>query len=300
MGSLTDKLREKRVGQSEPAPSPAPVEEKTEAPASVAGIELPEGASLPPWCDPANLVTSVNGGLGFKTNGTPCLMTVARAKRDGRPLPDDFDIVIPGDGTVVWASKDGKHEGWTPLSLEPMPEVKATEKVQAEVEEPVEEVEEVEEEPAEAEAPAPVEEKKKTPAPAKPVEVEEVVESITKSTKRGRKPPRYTLCVNCTPIIRTNANVPGLPDAILLNDILAELGASIAKANKVESLYQVNAFGRRDELTRLAEIVAKNLNNDDPNAIVYAMGVGSGASDLKAVLDGFMPHAGLIVQGVVG
>jgi hypothetical protein len=301
-----------------PKPAPAPVEAKASAP------ELPEGASLPPWVDPERRIMSINNGLGFKDNGKPCKVHAMQGKRAGLPQPEDFDIATEGDGTAFWAGKEGSGfeelEGWTPLSLDRPVDVKATERIAPEPEPEAEQVEEVAEESAPNIQQSPktdksifpnkdtqfveayfskIEESVENAVREDEKAAEAIIEAVSKSEKRGRKPSHFTLCINCIPCNRENKQIAGQPKCFLLDDLLDQVIQRI-ESDTGQGFWTLNAFARRDMIAQVAETVADNLNEQEPSSLVYGMGIGSGASEMRVMVDRFKSRAGVVIEGVVG
>ena len=84
-------------------------------------------SDAPPW---ASADCRGCKGTGFNSAGDPCRVCVLKAKQAGRPLPDQFEIVLPGDGTAQWVKLDGTIDGVTQFAA-PASEVVASEKVEA-------------------------------------------------------------------------------------------------------------------------------------------------------------------------
>jgi hypothetical protein len=303
---VMDKLNAKKAAAQTAASTPTKAPAKAIASGKVEG--LPEGASLPPWVDAERRIMSINNGLGFKENGKPCKVHAMQGKRAGLPQPEDFDIATPGDGTAFWAGKEGSGyeelEGWTPLSLDRPVDVKATERIAPEpepVKESTPEAEAVEETTPDPEVEEAVEEptqEPETPEPEAP-DASEIVQTVARSEKRGRKPQHFTLCINCIPCNRENKQIAGQPKCFLLDDLLEQIIQKI-ESDTGEGFWTLNAFARRDMIAQVAETVADNLNEQESGSFVYGMGIGSGASEMRVMVDRFKSRAGVVVEGVIG
>lgn len=299
-----------------PTPAPASVNPPAEAGSSAAPVSaatskptapaasgetsqvlgsLSDGTELvlPPWVDPANRA-SQNDGLGFNAEGSPCKISDMRGKKKGLPTSDMFDIEPMGDGTVYWLGKDGTAaegmEGRSPLTMIVLqaPEPEATS-------EPA---------PEPQPAPEPKAEPKETPEPSKGKEEPEADEDDEdnedsddkpKKNKGGRPSKSFVLVVNGS--VQGNTMQKGSGRHVHnLHKILDEVGAIIASEKGKDSFYEINAFERRDCLAHYAPSLVPGLKTD----IVVAQGVGTGASDLKALVDALIPHAGIVISGTLG
>lgn len=106
--------------------------------------------------------------------------------------------------------------------------------------------------------------------------------------KRGRGRPLsgYTLLVNCVPIKFTSK-------VFYLHDVLKSLGERMvveAKKTKpeIQSIADIDVFQRRDAFVRFAPEICEEFGS----GFVVALGIGSSASDAKALLDAIRPYAG--------
>lgn len=287
-------------------PAPAPVRSRASAPVETVAVDFghaDDGTALvlPPWVDPDNRV-SANGGIGFNSNGEPCKMSDLRARKAGLPTSDMFDIEPMGDGTVMWIGKDGTPaeglEGRSPLTPTPPAPVKAQDRTEVARPTPA---------PAPAQAPAPAPaagEYEDEDDPEDEEDSEDEDDKITSEAKaaaarengsKGGRPRKgFILVINA--VISSGAERKGSGrHAYNLHEILAELGQTMADENGAGSFYALNAFERRDALAAYAPLLVEKFRTD----IVYVTGVGTGQSDIKALLDALIPHAGMVINGTV-
>lgn len=266
-----------------PTAAPAATEEKTvqigKFKCRVWG-KAADGSDLlfPPWAMPG---VGVNGGIGFNQNGDPDRVSSYKAKAAGLPTPEMFDLTPVGDGTIYWEGKNGTPaegmSGLSPLSPEYQPgqEIEVQEKTDAASPPPQPEAaQEGSEEPEAAETPS-------------------VAEAVTATPSRGRGRPKkgFTLLINCA--ATSGHEKPGSGRHVYnLSEVLAKLGELMASEAKVGSFYDLDAFSRRDAIAARAEQLATEVFAND---IVSACGVGTGMTDLKALVDALRPLAGMVI-----
>lgn len=270
-------------------PTPQPATSLPE-PVTVA----PDGMTPPPWANPACVVPSCKG-LGFNAAGHPCKMCDTTATAKGGTPSSMFEIQPMGDGTVCWVGKDGtKADGMQGMS--PLASFEASQqpvKVEAREAAPA-----APQEPAAAPVPEEASEEQETEEPR--LDAQQAVEAArTQDKKPGRPKKGFTLCINCMPTARNGAERKGSGRFVYYLDqelyAVGEAMAAQAKAEgqDIDSFYQLNAFARRDRLSAVAPVLAETYAAD----IVVAMGVGTGASDLKTLVDALIPHAGMVIYG---
>lgn len=222
----------------EPKPEPAP---KTTEPSAPAGFE----GDVPPWADESCKACK---GTGFSSLGAPCRICDVKAKKAGKPQAKDFEIVSE-EGVISWSN--GEIEGAV-LVLSEQVEVKETEAPAPKPEPKPEPESKPEEEPElddqdEGDSDDEAEEDP-TPAPKK-------------KTKRGRPKKGFTLLIDCY-VVKGQGRIGGGSGVIFLDEQLKHYGTELAKANEVESFYDVDCFRRRDELCKHAETIAEGFGTD--------------------------------------
>jgi hypothetical protein len=115
------------------------------------------------------------------------------------------------------------------------------------------------------------------------------VEVKPKRTRKPRKGTGFMLLINCAPMKNVGDDVTSL------HSLLVDLGAQMAaEIDDAETFYDIHAFDRRDALRKAGKAVAEGLSG-----IVVADGVGTGESDLKALVDALRPFATVIITPVV-
>ena len=107
------------------------------------------------------------------------------------------------------------------------------------------------------------------------------------TVKRGRGRPRasFTLYIGCVP-------VRGYRKPIYLEGVVAAYGAQLAKAQEVESYYELDAFKRRDALCKVAPHIVKEF---DTNDVFVPRNAGP---DVQALLTAIRPFAGRICEAL--
>lgn len=260
------------------APAAAPASAPAPAPAGATAFG---GDGKPPW---ATAGCPGCKGSGFNKEGAPCRLCVVKAKQSGVPGPDAFEIVVPGDGTVVWMATDGSSEG-THVIAAPAAEVKAAAVVEQPKPHPT---------PAAVaaapSAPAPSAKTSDTPAPND--DSAPAPATVTAKGSPGRPREGFCLFVNCAPV-----RTPGGKSAkktIFLSSVLLNIGKQLVEANnatpgatQVETFADLNVFQRRDSITGNGDAIAAEFGTDD----VVADGVTAAASDMKTLLDAIRPYA---------
>lgn len=236
--------------------------------------------TVPPWVDPKNPVSKVNDGLGFNPDGAPCKISDLKAKASKRPTSDMFIIEPLGDGTVIWVGKDGTAaeglEGRSPLSLTPQASVEAQERS------------------APAQTPAKAKEPEKEPeAPQEANESEEESQAVKNGKKGGRPPKSFILVIDAAELPGSTQRKGSGRYGYNLHDEFEAICQEMASQNEVESFYELDVWKRRDALAKCAPALAESFKQD----IVFAIGVGTGMSDFKALVDALIPHAGMVIKG---
>ena len=289
-------------GDAAPASVNPPKEENTPKAAASAAAQEPASAPvselgttsdgtqlvLPPWVDPDNRV-STNGGIGFNANGAPCKMSDLRAKKAGLPTSDMFEIEADGEGNALWIGKEGTPaegmEGVSPLSLDAAP-VKAEEKV------------ETAPEPSEPETPEePAQEPEDGDGDSKITSPAKAAASAENGKAGGRPKKSFTLVLNGVAQTAKNEKKGSGRHVYDINALFAEYAPMLVKEGSDDTFFDLNAFDRRDALTKtIAPLIADHVGTD----IIQVPSCGNGASDIKAIVDGLLPLAGVVVRGVAG
>lgn len=230
---------------------------------SVAGSSPHVHANTPPW---AMAGCKACTGIGFNGKGSPCRI----CDHNSNTTSEQYDLITNDDGTVTWINKEDPDD----CGISPLPDMAA---------------------------PAKVTEKD---AATEPVVAPEVVAELPAPTKKPRKPRKpkadvidggaeitatFTLCINCGPIFTTN----GAVEVVHLCDLLDDLGKQMLNDmdNAPASFYDINNFDRRDAIRKAGADIAGTLTGK----LVVAEMVGTGESDLKAVLDAIRPHASVVL-----
>lgn len=265
------------------APTPAPAVQTPAAPVASTPTASAEGCVAPPWAVPGCKACS---GKGFNNSGNPCRICDNAHKTDGK-ASKEFVIEPSGDGKVLWVARDGSCEGESFIGgTAPAPVVtqvrEAAPVVQQQTTPP----------------PAPVEQPAAVPANVPPVvatpaavaaAVTQSPEAETKEKgKKGRPERSFTLVRNGS-VAKGAERIGSGRGVIRLDDLLQKYGSELAKVSGVGSYYELDAFKRRDNLASVANVIAEEIGTD----IVVCSGIGTGASDLKALYDALKPYAGM-------
>jgi hypothetical protein len=220
--------------------------------------------TAPPWADPN---CGACQGFGMNTEGNPCRICDFSAAQRGRLAPGAYNLQQIGGGLFQWVAKDGTHSGVSMLSPSSKPGVVA-----------------------DARTPSPAAPTHQGPVPQGTPETEEEGEEKGKGAK-GRPPKSFLLCINCGPI--RGVTTRGDRSVIYLDQLLNSMAAEIATQYKAPSFYDIDAFARRDILSKLAPEAVKGFGT----CLVVATGIGTGMTDAKALLDAIKPYAGMVIIG---
>lgn len=230
----------------------------------------------PPWSVQG---CTACGGYGFNTVGSPCRICDAQAQAAGRPTSANYNLVPLGNGLIQWTARDGSHMGISmlvpntkPVAVEQRTSYAGPAPAAAGV-------------PAVAQAHVPLPQSPQQPAVNDPNGEEE------EKGGRGRPAKSFVLLINCGPI--RGVETRGDRKLIDLYRVLEKLGQEIAAQSGVASFWELDAFKRRDMIARIAPLAAKDWGTQ----LVMAVGVGTGASDIKALVDAVSPLAGLVIVG---
>ncbi len=197
-------------------------------------------------------------GCGWNTKGQPCKI----CQHNSGVQAINYTLTPQDDGTVVIVNNDDPDDCCicTIPGVEP---TKSTEKDAA---------------------------TEPTPTVGTTASVEPVVEKKKRTRKTKAKATAddsFMLCVNCGPIRGDSDNV------VYLAELLNVLDPIMAAQAEVESFYDINVFDRRDGLAKAgASIVETYLQGK----LVVVEGVGTGQSDVKALLDAIRPYASLVLS----
>jgi hypothetical protein len=286
-----------------PAQAPAPA---AAAPATVAPpVNSGDTPQPPPWANPNCPACK---GLGFSARGTPCRICDAKATGLGKTPSPLYIIESLGDGQVMWQLRtDDSVAGVSPLAATAPVAVKVEEKSVVQVQVAAPEAApavtltntgnaprdisaEIEAAAAEVAATVPAKAPVEAPvtATAATATSEPTLDTPEPQDGPGRPKKGFILCINCAPWTGMARKGSGR-HVIKLSDCLARVGEQMAKENGKESFYQLDAFRRRDALAVYAPTLAKEFGAD----IVVALGVGTGQSDLKVLVDAIRPLAGM-------
>ena len=204
------------------------------------------------------------GGSGMASNGNPCRICVGEAP--GKLHPSNYDKAVDGDGNIQWVHKES-GDGFTSK-----PEVgKATaKKIERESEAPKKATKKKKKKKKAAA-------KKKKKATKKP---EPEAKTVTEEDTPQQVPAMgFVLCYGCRPTKGAGMGVR------TLEDLLAEYGAALAKKNKVDSFWKLDAFARRDRLREVAPKIAKRLGG------LYIVVPRHAGPDLSALASALRPLA---------
>lgn len=274
---------------------------------------------LPPWakkgCNACQNPKAPNIFPGFNSKLDPCkICDEDAAEKEGNwPLSTWFNITFAEDGSAVkwdvkeaWKKKFGiwgrVNERTDPasavmqgISAEAPAKIKTKvvdaddeevapeddEEVADEEEAADDEGEESEETPEDDDEAAPEDEEEAAPEEDDEPEAPEEEKAEAKLPTRGRGRPRkgFTLYIG------TYMSIGNRGTPIYLETVLASFGKAIAKAQKVESYYELDAFARRDLLATCVDDIVEQLGTQDVLVSV------SPTPDTAAILSVLRPMA---------
>lgn len=112
----------------------------------------------------------------------------------------------------------------------------------------------------------------------------------TEVNKGGRPPKSFVLVINA--VVSRGAVATGDRKVTDLSLVLNEAMVEIAKGSGAASFYDLDPFKRRDVLRAMGTTLAGKFKT----SFVVATGV-HGESDLRALVDGLLPLAGMVING---
>ena len=256
-------------------------------------VPTPPVGNPPPWANPSCTACK---GTGFNSKGRACPICDALAKRNKRPTSGMYllegdaqsgftatpksekvaEFVALGVPEVGWSSK-GPGDPTLPQNLTKCGIITAP--------------------PAPTAAQAPsqppvVEQRAEAPAALPPVEEPTPIPEKTESEpapapgKRGRKPAGITVLIGCSQL-----KGPDRP-SLTAQELLARLGAELAKEMGAAPYWELDAFKRRDRLKQRSEPIAESLGN----TVLLVAGVRD--PDVDSLVSSLLPHAGLVIEGL--
>jgi hypothetical protein len=256
---------------AEPASATEP--EVVEVEPEVAKIS-PKHDTAPPWANPE---CPACGGRGFNSKGQPCRICDAKAKGAGRPTSSEYEIYVDDEGNLCWklpGADIDQTEGSAPAPSGGT-EVKA--EARSNLSSP---------EPDDLPRPDPVVARANAQI-AEDISQAGILESL-KAKKPGRPKKGFLLAVNCTPT--GTIGQPGSGRHVhRLDRILDRMMTRMAKDAGVPSFYDLDVWDRRNKIAAAAPLLAEQFGAD----IVVAHGLGSGASELRTLVDALRPCAGM-------
>jgi hypothetical protein len=259
---------------------------------------LPAGYRPPPWANPA--CTACNG-LGFNSKGRPCQICDALAKRSKRPTSSMYTV----EGSMLDGfTAVGKSEKTADLFALSAPESwssRGGSTPQVNMEAARAHVEKVTAALPALEAPkvvtmnVPIDAAEKqaattraliageAPLPPAAIAANEVA---AEPAKRGRPKAGITILIGC-------AQMKG-PDrpSLMAQQLLATLGAELAKDMGAASYWELDAFKRRDRIRQRSEQVAEALGK----TVLLVPGVRD--PDVDSLVASLLPHADIVIEGV--
>lgn len=286
------------------APTPtAPPAGAAVTPAAVSGAAPTNQApkvgypNAVPWANPS---CGACKGLGWNTAGLPCRICVINAPKNGKPLPDAFDMTPTGDGNIYWQSKtDPNINGTSPMSAS----AGVTVATSARVEKPATPADTPTPAPAAVTTPTPASTPAATPAPATPpvVAPPEPFETIQLPPIPDSKPGKdriksFILVVNAAVVKAPKARrgVVRMPE--LFQTLSETLAADYIKAGKLkagESYWDIDAFERREEMSKAAESIAEMLGSD-----YLTVDLDNATPDVKQLVEALRPFANNEIVGI--
>ena len=271
--NLAQKLAAKKAGAPGGSPSPS---KQSPDPDQDSAVEvhvesgMPEGMTAPPWAMPS---CSACSGAGFNTKGNPC--RVCDVKADDGVKSRHFSIEAVDDGSFVWVhKKDDDNAGVSPGQTYNRDEPASSSRTKEETKDV-----EVEDAPKAKDASKAKETKK----------AKEDVPAATAATAATANTGSFSLYINCRPT-KTGKGIAKVTD---FHDILEEARSELASVSNVESFYDLDAFKRRDAIAAVAPKVAEMVGK----GALVACGIGTGASEIRALVDALKPLAKQVVVG---
>jgi RecB family exonuclease len=256
-----------------------------------------EGDTAPPW---AREECPACEGAGFNSRGATCQPCVKKTKTK----ISEYEISVE-DGVARWSNGEASGEmflgeGITLKPTDPKEPIRvsgpssgtegkvtkstadkiAARKKVAAARKALKEGNEIPAEEPQS-VPAPTTAEVEVPAEPKPAEPKpEKKKAPKKKTKKG-----FTLFINCAPVKGGNV--------MCLDDILEDLRNEMAEELGVESYYDIDAFARRDALSKAASAIIERAKGKS----LIAMGVGTGCSDIKSVVEALRGVADTVIIG---
>ena len=246
----------------------------------------------PPW---AQQGCQACGGGGFNSRGQPCAICDIRCQEQNRLQSKDFNVSNVGNGWIQWGTKDGQHTGFSPLPTQTQPVV-ADQRVAAGPPQGP---------PAMAPAPGAVP-SQNPPAPnmgptvappqGPPSQAPEDNKDDEEESKVGRTKKGFDVLINCS--VQRGVETRGNRAIINLDKLLSDCMIEIVQASRqsnpnLTSFYELDVFARRDALGRMAPNVVKTIGN----RTLVCEGVGTGASDKRALLDAILSFDCRVIVG---
>lgn len=244
--------------------SPSPTQRVSES----GTPDVSTAGSAPPWAVEACPACK---GVGFNTKGSPCRICQHKSSVSAT----SYELTPSDDGTMVIVSKTDPDDCYVCT----LPEVKSTKSTEKDA--------------ATEPADPPVEAEDNDSSGGGPDDGASDVPATSVKKKRSRKSKTkiqddgsFMLCINCGPIRGSDDSV------VYLSELLNVLGPIMAVEAKVDSFYDIHAFDRRDALAKNGEAIVETYLQ---GRLVVAEGIGTGASDVRALLDAIRPHASLVL-----
>lgn len=240
----------------------------------------------PPW---AQDDCSACKGLGFNKVGNPCRICDGKSRKRGGPVSGEFVIENLGDGTIVWASRDGSLDGTTEVATSRVEEPKVQEKAETA---PPKDEPEPEQRPKKSakDAMAAIEQANQNAVEKAEAEAPkiEVLPEPGSTRKVGRPKKGYYIYIDCMPL-----GVETTP----VEQVFASFAQQLADQQKVASYYDLDVFKRREAFSRaITEAIAAEAFNKKHLVVRNP----SGAPDLRAFVDALVAVTPQdhIVQGI--
>lgn len=244
----------------------------------------------PPWAD--------NGcgacqGLGFNTNGQPCMICSITARNQGRNPAEAYNITPLGNGLAQWTAQDGSMSGVSLMyrgaqnpvtTSQPQQQAQPPQQPQ-QFQPPPQQPPQTQAIPAQYQGP-PAGAQQGQPQQA-PQQQQAQPETAEEAKKRGRPAKSFILMIN-TPHARGYES-RGDRQVIHLTQVLHQAQEEIRAASGTDSFYKLDAFKRRDALASLAPKLVEGFGT----AIVVADGIGQGVTDLSSLFAAIRPYAGM-------
>lgn len=322
-------------GDAAPAPvnPPAAAQPATPAPAPAAPAAAPaqadDGFTVPPWTnDQCQACKDEHGNnTGFSTIGEPCRICDMFSKQAGGKTSADFDLTMTPEGVCVWQEKNGDlvgqsklpqhRDGEAPAARPETPP--AASKPAAPAEQPP--APNVVRHTAQSALSALAKAKQQPAAPAEEPAKSEQPEQPPQDAQEAQEPAQKT----ADPIVafmggekvrmKGTPVLGGMPDAekskkafclainiessagkhatVDLHEAFSRYTQALAEAAGVESWWDISAFDRRDMLSKAAPLFAEEFGTK----IVTVSGVGTGETDLSALVTALRPLASTVLVG---